>query len=1040
MSLLRRPAAQAAARAPLGGWTAPLAWIAPMLAVALLAWSAQPSVAGAQQPVTAGAAAPDTIPRDSTARDSTGRDTLPRGVTGPDSAAADSGQRKLVTWSPGDAVFDELMRREGYTITRYQGDTVVFHASSRRISLDGAPAAVQQGEALIVGDSIVFDDSTGIVTVRRGAGGPVVLRDPAQGKDIVANTIRYNIRTSQGTVSDVSTSTAIEGGQEWYVSAQRAAVAAPPRGDSTGTTRFYGHDGSITSCDLTEPHYHFEASNMKVVKGSIMAARPAVLYIGEVPVLWLPFIVQDMRSGRRSGLLSPRLGPAELVRSNSDYQRSVENVGYYFALSDYMSASAWLDWHSGARETSSGPGLMRYNGELEYRWLDRFVDGRLATGYEAWRDGRRNLTVSWAHKQSFSQRTSFNANVNYARSTILQQRGAFNPAAAVGTITSNVNYQTKRGPFSIGLGGNRTQYTGQEKVDMSLPTINISSGPIAIGDWLTWTPTLNVRNALNQKLPVAGELGYFYRPGPGGVIGDTLRFDRRTTTVDLSTPLRIFGFEWQNSLSMEDLESDGPVRATVFDPASPADSSVRVFESEYHTRVNWRTSINLPSAFQGTWNLAPSIGIEDVNPGTGFLVRSYLSGDRWVRQAKRVRGSVGVSPTFFRQYGGVGPFSGFLHGIQTSLSYGFAPTARVSDEYLQAVGLNPSTYLGSKMQSAVNFSLNTYIEAKLRPERPPTTTTTDTTGAPVGARQDAGADRKIRLLSLNFTPVSYDFVRADSLGSSRGWTTETFTYSAQSDLLPGFNLSVNYSLFNGPSSDTRSVFKPYRTGVNASFSLGRESNVLALLSRLVGRGTPMVDPEEARLAELRADSIEAASRRPPVAGSQARLPVQEIQRGQGWRANFSYSSNRTRPDLLGTVIEFDPTAQCEQLRTPATMPNYEQCVDYVRRNPPAQDSLSQQGNVRVIMPAQASVNSEISFDLTPNWTASWRTSYDFTRSEFASHSVSLQRDLHDWRAIFAFTQAQNGNFAFNFYISLKAAPEIKFDYDRQSYRGRGALR
>ena len=998
------------------------------------------SLAGAQQPpTTPPAPARDTIPRDTLARDSTGAVVTPGGVAVPDSAAADTTERELVTWEPGDPVFDELLRRQGYAITRYQGDTVVFHASTRRISLDGAPAAVQQDEALIVGDSIVFDDSTGIVTVRRGSGGPVVLRDPAQGKDIIANTIRYNIRTSQGTVSDVSTSTAIEGGEEWFVSAQRAAVAAPPRGDSTGTTRFYGHDGTITSCSLTEPHYHFEASNMKVVKGSIMAARPAVLYIGEVPVLWLPFIVQDMRTGRRSGLLTPRLGPAELVRNNSDYQRSVENVGYYFALSDYMSASTWIDWHSGARETSRGPGLIRYNGELEYKWLDRFIDGRIATGYEAWRDGRRNLTLAWNHRQSFSQRTSFNANVNYARSTILQQRGAFNPAAALGTITSNVNFQTKRGPFSIGLGANRTQYTGQEKVDMSLPTLNISSQPIDVGEWLTWTPTLSVRNTLNQKLPVVGELGYFYRPGPDGVLGDTLRYDRRTTTMEFATPLRIFGFEWQNSFSVEDLENNGPVRATVFNPANPADSSVRVFASEYRTRVDWRTSINLPSAFQGTWNLSPSIGIEDVNPGTGFLVRSYLSGDRWVRQTKRVRGSLSVSPTFFRQYGGVGPFAGFLHGVQTSLSYAFAPGATVSDDYLQAVGLNPSTYLGSKMQSAVTFNLNTYIEAKLRSGN---TVRADTSADSVaGPRVAQGGDeKKLRLLSLNFTPISYDFVRADSLGSSRGWTTETFTYSAQSDLLPGFNLSVNYSLFNGPSSDTRSEFKPYRTGVNASFSLGRESNVLSLLSRLVGRGTPMIDPDEARRAELRADSVAAASSRPPVAGSRARLPVQEIQSGQGWRATLSYSSNRTRPDLLGTVIQFDPTAQCEQLRSPATMPSYEMCVDYVSRNPPPQDSLNQQGNVRVIMPAQASVNSEISFDLTPKWTASWRTSYDFTRNEFASHSVSLQRDLHDWRAIFAFNQAQNGNFAFNFYISLKAAPEIKFDYDRQSYRGRGALR
>ena len=74
--------------------------------------------------------------------------------------------------------------------------------------------------------------------------------------------------------------------------------------------------------------------------------------------------------------------------------------------------------------------------------------------------------------------------------------------------------------------------------------------------------------------------------------------------------------------------------------------------------------------------------------------------------------------------------------------------------------------------------------------------------------------------------------------------------------------------------------------------------------------------------------------------------------------------------------------------------------------------------------------------MTPKWSAHWSTTYDFVENQFASHIVSLQRDLHDWRAVFAFTQAPNGNFAFNFFIALKAQPDLKFDYDRRSYRAR----
>jgi hypothetical protein len=76
----------------------------------------------------------------------------------------------------------------------------------------------------------------------------------------------------------------------------------------------------------------------------------------------------------------------------------------------------------------------------------------------------------------------------------------------------------------------------------------------------------------------------------------------------------------------------------------------------------------------------------------------------------------------------------------------------------------------------------------------------------------------------------------------------------------------------------------------------------------------------------------------------------------------------------------------------------------------------------------------MSFHITPKWAATWGTTYDFRERQFASHAVSLQRELHDWRSIFAFTRSPNGNFSFNFYIALKAQSDIKFNYDKQTYR------
>src|SRR5687768_5556731 len=115
--------------------------------------------------------------------------------------------------------------------------------------------------------------------------------------------------------------------------------------------------------------------------------------------MWLPFIFQDLRKGRRSGLLTPRFGMSELLRSSPNYRRHIENFGYYFNGGDFMDAQVSLDWRSGARPSLGDPGWIRYNGEWRYRWLDRFVTGRLAGYHLRQRDGSTNTAFSWSHQQ-----------------------------------------------------------------------------------------------------------------------------------------------------------------------------------------------------------------------------------------------------------------------------------------------------------------------------------------------------------------------------------------------------------------------------------------------------------------------------------------------------------------------------------------------------------------------------------------------------------------------------------------------------------------
>jgi hypothetical protein len=115
---------------------------------------------------------------------------------------------------------------------------------------------------------------------------------------------------------------------------------------------------------------------------------------------------------------------------------------------------------------------------------------------------------------------------------------------------------------------------------------------------------------------------------------------------------------------------------------------------------------------------------------------------------------------------------------------------------------------------------------------------------------------------------------------------------------------------------------------------------------------------------------------------------------------------------------------------------YQQCLEQAAAQ--ASNAAATTGGISgapfIRIPSRDNLQSSVDFHLTPKWAGSWTTNYDFAAHQFGSHIVNLQRDLHDWRAIFSFTQAPNGNFAFSFFIALKAEPDLKFNYDKSTYR------
>ena len=937
-------------------------------------------------------------------------------TTRADSAKADSARaREIVRWNEADSVMQALMARPGYSATQYQGNKVVFNAQSRTLDLGGAPSAVGRDQTLLVADSITYNDSTKLIFAR---GDTVVLRDPRQaaGDVIALGQMTYNVGTRRGTVTNISTS--IETGQTWFVRGRQAAfVGDTARG---GQTAFYARNGSITSCDDPVPDYHFESKEIKLVSKNILVARPAVLYIADVPVMWLPFIFQDMRSGRRSGVLTPRFGISELFRNSPTYRRHAENIGYYFAISDYMDAELSFDWRSGSRPSEGDPGWVRLNGTWQYRWLDRFLSGGLSMSHHAQRNGNTNTAVSWNHTQNFSQATSFNTRINFVTDTRIQRTTTFDPRQVLATIRSDANYQTKFGQTSLSVGGARTQYPGRDQVSQSAPNFNISTPTIAVTPWLDWTPDFRFQNSQEFNIDQADEFRFRLNPPNADGTRDSTRLKRdyRTTSATFSTPIKVRGFDISTTFSAADIEQDYPSTVILLDPADTARRIPTVFGKRYRTDFDWRTSFRLPSISPGKLNLTPSVSFENVHAGGPYSVRTELSGGRFVNQSKRVSAGLGVTPTLFALFPGFGGVSRFRHSITPGISYSFTPRATVNERYLQALNINPVGYLGSNAQNILTLSLSHVLEAKLRSR--------DTS-----ATAEA---RKMKVLAMNFTPLAYDFERARQTGRS-GFATDRFGYSVTSDLLPGFSGSVGYSLYEGSVLSDSARFKPFRENIDISFSLNSQSGIFAALNRVFGRAVRQGNPSIESVTPSPDDAQANAIASTPSAGARIRNRQLGIPKTQGWQAQFTFRSNRQRPPTgNGLVQEFKPAEICRPLEVNPFQ--FQQCVDDQNRNPTGSLPIpgTTAGGTFYRTPPNDNLRSHMTFNITSKWAAVWDTNYDFNARKFGSHDVGLQRELHDWTANFSFNQASNGNFAFSFFIALTAQPDLKFDYDKRTYR------
>jgi hypothetical protein len=285
---------------------------------------------------------------------------------------------------------DTVQSEGGWMIDDGSNDTLEYRAVdleynvlSKTFNLNNK-AQLKYRTATLNGDTIMYSQKDKLIEV---VGNPV-FRETSQ-PSLASYKMKYNLSSKVG---EIIYGTSYMDNQQFNGTVIRAITIQSA--DTLKEQRFLIERGDFSTCSNPQhQHYSFYSRRMVLKPKETVTARPVVLNMGEVPVMILPLMISPLKSGRRSGLLTPKIG------GDQSQGFFMNNLGYYYAPNDYWDAQLYANVLEGSEADFSKSNL---NTEVRYNKiysLNGFVD---ATGYlndgTIWRD----YDIHFRHSQKIT--------------------------------------------------------------------------------------------------------------------------------------------------------------------------------------------------------------------------------------------------------------------------------------------------------------------------------------------------------------------------------------------------------------------------------------------------------------------------------------------------------------------------------------------------------------------------------------------------------------------------------------------------------------
>ena len=532
---------------------------------------------------------------------------------------------------------------DGYTVADslvYSADDIIYEFEPPRIILTGNARIEYQGRTLESGTITYWQDyayveATGAVD---STGTPVdmpVFTDSA-GEALHGRVIKYNLLTENGSV--------IRGRTEYEEGYMSARIIKRTSDDT-----LYVADGSYTTCDKEDdPHFFFAGARMKFIVNDKLIIKPVVAYLYDIPVAWFPFYVFPIKRGRQSGFLTPRYG------SSRRDGRYMSNVGYYFAVNDY------LDY--------KGAGTLRErNGWLVDNWFNynrrNTLSGSLYGSFER-RTGdsdSRQFKFRGSHRHTVSPTLSITGQAQFESSTYSQynSRNMYERMNRDMRSTLSIRKQWKGSGSSLITTLSYNKNLDNDNITSTLPDISYRTGrkPLFGADTKSRTKRKYVK------------------------IDDTPADERR----------------WYENLYYS------------FNARMNNRGENRSGKSSYTRSMDLSSSLSGSQKLMGWLVAEPSLNLSE-----GFEASSRNDPDERYERSDNMSARMGLGTTFYGMFAPrIGSISALRHVVNPKISYSYGLRRSFAGEDFEAFYRLDENDLSNGRNNSVTLSLRNIFQAKL---------------------------------------------------------------------------------------------------------------------------------------------------------------------------------------------------------------------------------------------------------------------------------------------------------------------------------------